>query len=150
VEGTQYLTTGSYSFYCTIHAFMVGTLHVSANGTPRPRPGGGGGGAPALRLALPAASLASLRHSGKLRVTVTLDAAARVGLSADTRIKGHRTALGSFSADLASGGSKVSLRLSKAARKALAKLHSARITVAGHATNAAGASPGASASRTYH
>jgi plastocyanin len=38
VEGTQYLTTGTYTFICTVHPDMVGTLAVSANGTPVPRP----------------------------------------------------------------------------------------------------------------
>jgi hypothetical protein len=49
VSGTQYLTTGSYSFYCTIHPYMHGTLVVTSAGTPVPRPGqspGAGGSSP--------------------------------------------------------------------------------------------------------
>jgi plastocyanin len=39
LEGTQYLTAGSYSFICTIHpSTMIATLAVSGNGTPVPRP----------------------------------------------------------------------------------------------------------------
>ena len=41
VSGTQYLTAGSYTFFCTIHPeTMQATLHVSGNGTPVPRPQG--------------------------------------------------------------------------------------------------------------
>jgi plastocyanin len=38
VAGTQYLTSGTYAFYCTIHPFMRGTIVVTSNGTPVPRP----------------------------------------------------------------------------------------------------------------
>jgi plastocyanin len=45
VEGSQYLTTGTYDFYCTIHpGTMTGVLTVTSDGTPKPRPGSGGGG----------------------------------------------------------------------------------------------------------
>lgn len=39
VDGTQYLTAGTYTFFCTIHpTTMQATLVVSSNGTPQPRP----------------------------------------------------------------------------------------------------------------
>lgn len=39
VTGTQYLTTGTYPFYCTIHGpSMSGELEVSASGKAVPRP----------------------------------------------------------------------------------------------------------------
>jgi plastocyanin len=37
VEGVEFLTTGDYAFHCSVHPFMTGTLHVTANGTPKPR-----------------------------------------------------------------------------------------------------------------
>jgi plastocyanin len=40
VSGTQYLTSGSYAFYCTVHPFMKATLTVTSAGAPAPRPGG--------------------------------------------------------------------------------------------------------------
>jgi plastocyanin len=39
VSGTQYLSTGAYEFFCTVHpTTMNGVLNVTANGTPQPRP----------------------------------------------------------------------------------------------------------------
>jgi plastocyanin len=40
VSGTRYLTSGSYSFYCTVHPSMKATLVVTSAGVPVPRPGG--------------------------------------------------------------------------------------------------------------
>lgn len=39
VEGSQYLTTGSYDFICSLHPSMKGKLNVTSAGTPKPRPG---------------------------------------------------------------------------------------------------------------
>src|SRR3954471_4485508 len=39
VDGTQYLTAGTYTFFCTIHPTeMQATLVVTSNGTPQARP----------------------------------------------------------------------------------------------------------------
>src|SRR5215203_2999418 len=39
VDGTQYLSTGDYAFFCTVHpTTMNGTLHVTGGGTPVARP----------------------------------------------------------------------------------------------------------------
>jgi plastocyanin len=41
VQGTQYLSTGTYAFFCTIHpSTMEATLEVTGNGTPQARPSG--------------------------------------------------------------------------------------------------------------
>jgi len=59
VAGTQYLTTGSYPFTCTIHPTeMHGTLQVTGNGTPQARP--------SLRLAVTSKKLAKVRKMGLL------------------------------------------------------------------------------------
>ena len=39
IQGTQFLSAGSYQFFCTVHpTTMSGTLNVSSNGTPQARP----------------------------------------------------------------------------------------------------------------
>ncbi len=39
VQGTQYLSAGDYTFFCTVHpTTMQATLHVTANGAPQARP----------------------------------------------------------------------------------------------------------------
>jgi len=38
VNGTQYLNTGSYAFFCSVHPDMEATLNVSGAGTPVARP----------------------------------------------------------------------------------------------------------------
>jgi plastocyanin len=37
VKGVEFLTTGDYPFHCSVHTFMTGVIHVTANGTPKPR-----------------------------------------------------------------------------------------------------------------
>lgn len=37
VAGVEFLTTGDYPFVCSVHPSMMGTLHVTAEGTPKPR-----------------------------------------------------------------------------------------------------------------
>ena len=39
IVGTQYLRSGRYTFSCTLHPFMQGTLIVTHAGHPRRRPG---------------------------------------------------------------------------------------------------------------
>jgi plastocyanin len=41
VQGTQYLSAGQYTFFCTVHpTTMQATLIVTGNGTPQARPSG--------------------------------------------------------------------------------------------------------------
>ncbi len=39
VQGTQYLSAGDYTFFCSVHpSTMQATLHVTSNGAPQARP----------------------------------------------------------------------------------------------------------------
>ena len=80
VEGSQYLTTGSYEFICSVHSNMRGTLNVTANGTPaqRPGPGGGGGTTDATQPKLTVRIKQASRRT--MRVSVAVDEASTVTL----------------------------------------------------------------------
>jgi plastocyanin len=39
VVGTEYLKTGTYQYFCSIHPWMTGTITVTSSGTPAQRPG---------------------------------------------------------------------------------------------------------------
>lgn len=123
VEGTQYLTTGTYPFICTTHPLsMSGNLQVSGLGAPTARPqidvipGGG--------------KLSKIAKKGKLPVTVkALTASSGVELE----VKLGKAEIGSQKAfNLAAGQSrKLSVKLTKSGKTKLAKKKSAKLTVTG-------------------
>ncbi len=39
VAGTEYLKTGTYQYFCSIHPWMTGTITVTSNGSPAQPPG---------------------------------------------------------------------------------------------------------------
>jgi plastocyanin len=88
VEGSQYLTTGTYDFVCTLHAGMDGKLNVTALGTPVPRPSGGGqttppdGTAPGVKLKVGALKASRLAKSRRIRAVVQVDESSVVTLVA--------------------------------------------------------------------
>jgi plastocyanin len=88
VNGVAFLTTGDYAFHCSIHPFMKGTLHVTANGTPKPRSPANPGPNPADKVPPDAmVSILDSRISGALfhrgvRVRLRTDEPARFKLTA--------------------------------------------------------------------
>jgi plastocyanin len=142
VEGSQYLTTGTYSFFCTVHPdFMKGTLTVTASGTPKPRPGSGGGGGggggtpprpdttpPGLSVSGGKAKAAPLKHGRPLRLAVGADEA--VTLTVVVRLKSTRAARETV--ELGSAGTrKLALTLSRKVRSRIARGSRLTVTVAG-------------------
>jgi plastocyanin len=145
VEGSQYLTTGTYRYYCTVHAEqMKGTITVTASGTPKPRPGAGGGGgggggdggpapspdvtAPELTLSAGSAKASSLRRGRGLRVRLGANEAARLTLTVmlgSTRAARRHVDLGS------AGTRKLAFALSPKARRKLRKGGRLQLTVRG-------------------
>jgi plastocyanin len=97
VEGSQYLTTGSYDFYCSIHAQMTGTITVTSAGTPAQRPGSGGTPPPpdttppALTLTPRSAKAKALRTGRALKVDIGTDEASKLTLTVKlgTRVAGR-------------------------------------------------------------
>lgn len=128
VDGSQYLTTGSYAFVCSIHSNMKGTLTVSGAGTPVPRPGTGGGQTPAdttkpkLSMRITKATRTSVRLRFKSDEAASVVFVAKVG----SKRVGRRTL------KLKAAGTKtVSFKL-KGVRRG------ARVVVSARATDAAG------------
>lgn len=139
VVGTEYLVTGSYPFICTVHPGMDATLRVTSAGTPKPRPK-----PPQLSLKVVSSDLQKVAADGRLKLSVT-STEARVKVAAKT--KGAK--LGSKTVEFGAAGKKaVTLRLSKAARKVLAGRNRTKVTATAAATDAAGQTAKASASRT--
>jgi hypothetical protein len=120
---------------------------------------------PTLTLKLSKSTLNKLLRTRKLGVSVSVNEACKVNLVATTRVKTRHRAkrtvalaaaatkkvtLGRASVTFTKAGKKkVSLRLSKKGRNALAHLKKVKITVTGRATDTAGNSSKRSASRTF-
>jgi len=144
VDGSQYLTTGTYDFFCTVHPDMGGALTVTAAGTPQERPGGGGGGgggggpaadttAPKVNLSVGTTKARTLRRLRRLTLTVVSDEAAELTVTA----KLGSVSAASTTVDLAEAGDRrVTLKLGARARRALRR--GRRLVVTATAKDAAG------------
>jgi plastocyanin len=144
VEGAQYLTTGSYPFFCTIHSFMAGSLTVTSAGSPVPRPPQGtppqtDTTRPTVRLKVRSASVRGVRRSRKLSVEVAVDEAAKVSLRARARFRGRTVTIATGALDLTGAGTRrPGLALTAAGRKALRKMSAARVTLSARGVDRAG------------
>jgi plastocyanin len=142
VRGTEYLTTGSYPFICTIHPGMGATLEVTSEGTPAARPT-----APEVQVKIVSKDLQTVVRDGKLRLRVT-STKASVTVAARAKAGKKTFALGSRTVRFrAQGGRGVTLALSDSARKALRGRASAKVTATAIARNS-GQSSKATATRT--
>jgi plastocyanin len=115
VNGTQYLSAGSYPFICTIHPNMQATLNVTGTGLPRPTVG----------LAITSRKLSKVLKKGKLAVKATTTGGPEVAL---------RAALGKrplAAGTLPAGRTTTALKLTKAGRQALAGKEKATVKVTG-------------------
>jgi len=130
VAGTEYLTTGSYHFFCTIHPGMEATLEVTSAGTPAERPQAEGVGVKVL-----SKDLDRVIESGRLKLEVSSRAGVvQVGARAERR-KGS-IALGSKKVTFTEKGTqRLTLKLSDTARKALRKRSSAKLIATATATS---------------
>jgi plastocyanin len=141
VVGTEYLTTGTYPFFCSIHPGMESTLEVTSAGTPVPRP------QPSVTLKVRSGDLQRVVESGKLKLRVrTSKAALTVGARAKKR-KGS-IALGSKKVEWKGGAGRIVLKLSKSARDALSKRESAKVIATVTADHGGGHTERVTAKRT--
>jgi plastocyanin len=123
LSGTEFLTTGAYTFFCTIHpSTMTATLLVSANGTPTRRP--------TIALKVVSTRLDTVARKGGLQVQVR---APTVASGIELTAKLGKKTLGKAPAPALSAGTKrrVTIDLSRAARAALEKKSKATIKVQG-------------------
>jgi plastocyanin len=110
VSGTQYLTTGSYDFICTIHpSTMQAKLQVTGNGTPVPRP--------SATLAVKAKTVEKVVAKGRLLVAI--DTSTKIdGVNLAIRL-GKTVIARANSLALAAGKQFAVVKLSKAGRSKL-------------------------------
>ena len=133
VAGTEYLTTGSYHFFCSVHPGMEATLEVTSAGTPAERPKTEGVGVKVL-----SKDLDRVIESGRLKLQVSSRAGVvQVGARAERR-KGS-IALGSKKVRFEEKGERrVKLKLSDAAVKKLKKRNKATVVATATATHSGG------------
>jgi plastocyanin len=119
VQGTQYLSAGDYTFYCTVHpTTMQATLHVTSNGTPQTRP--------SAQLSVRSKKLAKVSKKGILvaiTTTAKVDGAslvAKLGKATIGKIDGL---------SLAAGQQFATVKLSKAGKSKLSKKSKASVSV---------------------
>jgi plastocyanin len=141
VVGTEYLVTGTYPFFCSIHPGMEATLEVTSAGTPVPRP------QPGVSVKVVSKDLQRVVKRGKLKLRVR---SAKASLTVGARAKaGKRSiALGSKKLKWDGGAGRVTLKLSDAARKALRKRKKATLIATATADHGGGHTERATARRT--
>ena len=122
MNGTQYLTAGTYAFICSIHpTTMQATLDVTGNGTALPRP--------TLSMKLSKAKLATVAKNGRLQVAV--NASAKSDNVAITAKLGKTTLAQAPDLSLAAGQQFEILKIGKKGRAKLASKSKATVTLTG-------------------
>lgn len=142
VAGTEYLVTGTYPFFCSIHPGMQATLEVTSAGTPAPRPASG------VEIKVLSRDLDRVVERRRLKLSV-LAARSSVTVGARAQFRRSSLALGSKRVEFEKKERRrVTLRLSKAAAKALAKRKRAKVIATATATHGGGHTERATAKRT--
>jgi plastocyanin len=136
VEGSQYLTTGSYDFICSIHPSMKSRLIVNSAGTPKPRPGSAppapGEQPPAADQTPPEPSLdfGTLRARDlKRRRAITLKVGADEAVTMKVTVRIAKKKVVKELKLTARGTRRVTLKLSREARKAIFRGRRVHLTV---------------------
>ena len=119
VQGTQYLSTGSYTFFCTVHpTTMQATLVVGPGGTPQARPTG--------TLSVRSKKLAKVSKKG---ILVAVTASTTVDGASLTAKLGKTTIGKAGGLSFAAGQTSQTVKLSKAGRNKLKGKKKATVSV---------------------
>ena len=149
VNGVEFLTTGDYKFHCSVHPFMTGTLHVTANGTPKPRtpdnpaPNPTDTTPPDARVTILDSRISGVLEHRGLRVRVKTDEPARFRLT--TTSGKTRVALGTISSK---GTRTAKLSLTKKGKQLLFKASKVKLKLTARVNDAADNKSTASATKT--
>ena len=140
VQGTEYLTTGTYPFVCSVHPGMEATLEVTSQGTPVPRP------KPSVTVKIASGDLQRVVETGKLKLKVR---SSKASLVVGARKGGKNSiALGSKKVEWDGGEGRIRLKLSDSAREALGKKESVKVIATVTADHGGGHTERATAKRT--
>jgi plastocyanin len=149
VVGTEYLTTGTYQYECSIHTFMKGTITVSSSGTPAQRPGspppsqpqpaGSNSTAPALSVKVLDTKRSAVRKRRSLQLSVTTSEASSISFTASS---GKTTVASGNQRFEKSGTRKVSIKLTKTGLRLVKRSKALTVTVSARASDGATASAG--------
>ncbi|MGA8926927.1 MAG: hypothetical protein WB462_11960 [Solirubrobacterales bacterium] len=119
VQGTQYLSAGNYTFFCTVHpTTMQATLSVTGNGTPQARPTGS--------LSVRSKKLAKVSKKG---ILVAVTASTTVDGASLTAKLGKTTIGKAGGLSFAAGQTSQTVKLSKAGRNKLKGKKKATVSV---------------------
>lgn len=148
VVGADRLSAGAYGFVCSIHPSMTGTLTVSGMGPPPPPPSSPSSPpadttAPQVTVAVLDGKVSAVRKRRALRLRLTSDEAATVGIT----VRSGRTTLASGTQSVA-GTKTLTLVLTARGRRIVKKARRLKLTVSVLASDAANNRSGAGASRT--
>jgi plastocyanin len=149
VKGVEFLTTGDYGFYCSVHPFMTGTVHVTANGTPKPRtpdnpaPNPADTTPPTAGVTILDSSIAKVLKRGTLMVRLSSDEPSRFKLTA----KSGKTTIAAGTSVLKGTKRNASISLTKAGKKLLQQAKAATVKLTAQVNDAANNKSAATASR---
>jgi plastocyanin len=149
VAGVEFLTTGDYAFHCSVHPFMTGKLHVTANGTPKPRtpdnpaPNPADTTPPDATVTILDSRISGVLEHRGLRVRLKTNETARFRLTAKS---GKTTvALGTFTSK---GSRTAKMSLTKSGKKLLFKASTVKLKLTAKVNDAADNKSTASATKT--
>lgn len=149
VMNVEFLTTGDYPYQCSVHPFMTGTLHVSANGTPKaptvdhPAPNPADTTPPSATTTILDSRISAVLKRGGLRVRLSSDEPARFKVS----VKSGKTSIATGIVVLKGTKRDATIALTRSGKKFLKSAKTATLKLTAQVNDAANNKSAATASR---